>query len=93
MILPGVVGTNGVKESWLATGMQFYMAKVIAENVYGKRGYSMDEAQEDMNWLERQYPLPAVDDLLRNFTHLYNSSGQNEQISKPIHEYHDPIGA
>ncbi len=93
MYLPGMMGTNGVKESWLATGMQMYLAKAASEMVYGKRGYSLDEARAEMNWLERQYPLPGIDELLRNFTHLYNQSGQNEPIAKPIYEYRDPIGA
>lgn len=90
---PGLVGTNGVKESWLASGLQVYMGKSFSEKMHGPRGYEMDLAQEDMNWLERQYPLPSLDEVVRNLTHLYNASGQNEPIAKEIYEYHDPIGA
>ncbi|MFQ5639400.1 MAG: M1 family aminopeptidase, partial [bacterium] len=92
LYFPGLVGTNGVKESWLAKGIVVYMGKSYSEKIYGKRGYELEEAQEDMNFLERQYPLPTLDAALRNFTRLYSESGQNEPISKEIHKYNDPIG-
>ncbi|MFQ5675840.1 MAG: M1 family aminopeptidase, partial [bacterium] len=92
LYFPGLVGTNGVKESWLAKGIVISMGKSYSEKIYGKRGYELEEAQEDMNFFERQYPLPSLDEALRNFTRLYSESGQNEPISKEIHKYHDPIG-
>jgi hypothetical protein len=92
IFFPGIVGTNGVQESWLAKGIQVYMGKSQMEVIHGKRGYSREKAQEEMNWFERQYPLPTLDGLLRNLTRFYMESGQNEAISKPIHKYKDPIG-
>ncbi|MFQ5605001.1 MAG: M1 family aminopeptidase, partial [bacterium] len=93
MYFPGLVASNGVKESWLAKGIQVYMGKSFSEKTYGARGYDMDDAQEDMNWFERQYPLPSFDAVLRNFTRLYMESGQNEPISNSIHKYKDPLSA
>ncbi len=90
---PGMVASNGVKEAWLAKGLQIYMGKLISEQTFGKQGYDLSEAREEMNWLERQYPLPSFDNILRNITRMYMESGQNEPISKAIHEYKDPIGA
>ncbi|MCG8608826.1 hypothetical protein MJD09_28045 [bacterium] len=90
---PGIVGTNGVEESWLAKGIQVYMGKSLMEVIHGKRGYSREKAQEEMNWFEKQYPMPTLDDLLRNLARFYMESGQNEAISKPIHKYKDPVGA
>ncbi len=90
--VPGMVATNGVKESWLSTGMQTYLGKSLSEKKYGPKGYDTEEAQEDMNWLERNYPLPSIDGLLRNLTHLYSESGANEPISQRIDEYRDPVG-
>ncbi len=92
LYFPGMVGTNGVKESWLAKGIVVYMAKSYSEKKYGKRGYDLDEAQEEMNFFEKQYPLPTLDGFIRNFTRLYTESGQNEPISKEVHKYNDPIG-
>lgn len=89
---PGMVGSNGVTESWLAKGLQVYMGKSFSEKVHGKRGYDIKEAQEDMSWFEKQYPLPTLDDLVRNVTRLYMESGQNEPISNTIYGYKDPIG-
>ena len=91
--LPGTVATNGVTETWIARGMQVYLGKAMSERVYGPKGYDIGDAQEDMNWLERQYPLPTIDGLLRNLAHIYSQSGQNEAISKPIYGYKDPISA
>ncbi|MFQ5650045.1 MAG: M1 family aminopeptidase [bacterium] len=90
---PGLVGTNGAKEPWLANGLQVYMGKSFSEKKYGRRGYDYNEAREEMSWIERQYPLPTLDQAVRTFTRLYSESGQNEPISKEIHEFHDPIGA
>ncbi len=91
MYIPGLVATNGVKEAWLANGLQVYMGKTYMEKIFGPRGYAKNEAQKEMNWLEKQYPLPSVDEVLRNLTHLYNASGQNEPISKKINAYSDPL--
>lgn len=90
---PGMVASNGVRESWLAKGLQVYMGKSYSEKMYGKKGYDVKDAQEDMNWLQKQYPLPSLDELFRNFSRLYMESGQNEPISKEIHKYNDPISA
>ena len=92
LYFPGMVSTNGVKESWLAKGIVVYMGKSYSEKKYGKRGYDLDDAQEEMNFFERQYPLPTLDGAIRTFTRLYSESGQNEPISKEIHKYNDPIG-
>lgn len=93
LYVPGMVGTNGVKESWLARGILVYMGKSYAEKKYGKRGYDLDDAQEEMNFFQKQYPLPTLDGAIRTFTRLYSESGQNEPISKEIHKYTDPISA
>ena len=92
LYFPGMVGTNGVKESWLAKGIVVYMGKSFSEKKYGKRGYDLNEVQEEMNFFQKQYPLPTFDAFMRNFTRLYSESGQNEPISKEVHKYNDPIG-
>lgn len=91
MYLPGVVGTNGVNETWIAKGLGAFMGKKISEFRYGARGYPMEKAREEMNWLQRQYPLPTIDEAMRNFSLLYMQSGQNEAIAKKVNEYKDPI--
>ena len=91
--IPGKVGVNGFKEPWISGGLKVFLGKSLSEKAYGRRGYDMNEAQEDMNWLERQYPLPTLDALLKNLSHLYSASGQNEPIANEINGYHDPIGA
>ena len=93
MYIPGMVGTNGVKESWIAKGLAIYYGKKMAEWRWGKQGYGQQEAREEMNWLERQYPLPSLDNIFRNFSLLYKASGQDEAISKKINHYKDPVGA
>lgn len=90
--VPGLVSVDGYSNAWLVKGLQMYMGKSIQEKMYGKRGYDHDEAQEDMSWLERQYPLPSMDGIFRTLTQLYSESGQNEPISKKINEYYDPLG-
>ncbi len=93
MYFPGLVGTDGVKEAWLANGLQVTMGKAALEMIHGKRGYDLKQVQSEMSWFERRYPLPSLDAWLRSFTLMYNETGQNEPISKAIHKYHDPIGA
>ncbi|RMD98644.1 MAG: hypothetical protein D6814_07135, partial [Calditrichaeota bacterium] len=93
LYVPGMVATNGVKESWLAKGLSVYMAKKFMEHKYGPRGYNLNQAKKDMDWFQRQYPLPTLDQVFRTFARFYMNSGQNEPISKPIHKYRDPIGA
>ncbi|NIR52148.1 hypothetical protein GWO43_26455 [candidate division KSB1 bacterium] len=92
MFVPGIVASNGVKESWLAKGLRVYMGKSFAETLYGERGYDIKEAQEDMNWFEKQYPLPTLDQLLRNISRLYMESGQDEPIANTIYGYKGPVG-
>jgi len=89
--LPGVVGSNGIQESWLAKGLQMYMGKRFSEKTYGRQGYDTREVRQEMSWLERQYPLPSLDELLRNFTRMYMESGQDEPIANAIHQYKDPF--
>ena len=91
--VPGRAGTNGFRESWIASGLKVFLGKSLSEKAYGRRGYDLNEARKDMNWLERRYPLPTLDALLKNLSHLYNASGQNEPIANEINEYRDPIGA
>ncbi|MCA9734417.1 hypothetical protein KC799_19945 [candidate division KSB1 bacterium] len=90
-ILPGRVSVNTIEEGWISKGLSLYVGKKFNEQKWGKRGYDLEEAQEDQNWIERRYPLPSLDQLMKDFTRLYMSSGQNEAISKPIHKYSDPI--
>jgi len=92
LYFPAMVASNGVKSAWMARGLSMYLAKAMNEQQYGKRGYDQKEAREDMNFFERQYPLPSLDNFFRNFARLYMDSGQNEPIANEIHEYRDPIG-
>ncbi len=91
LYFPAIVASNGVKSAWMARGLAMYLAKAMNEQQYGKHGYDQKEAQEDMNFFERQYPLPSLDNFFRNFARLYMDSGQNEPIANEIHEYSDPI--
>lgn len=91
LYFPALVASEGLKSAWMARGLAMYFAKALNEQQYGKRGYDMKEAQADMNLLERQYPLPSLDQALRNFARLYMDSGQNEPIANEIHEYRDPV--
>ena len=90
--VPATVSIDGVKESWIPKGLAIYFGKAYSEFKYGKLGYDAADANKDRDWLERQYPLPALDELLRNFTRLYINSGQNEPIANSIHNYKDPLG-
>jgi hypothetical protein len=92
LFFPGMVASNGVKSAWMAAGLTMYFGKALNEQQYGKRGYDVQDAQADMNFFERQYPLPSLDQALRNFARLYMDSGQDEPIANEIHEYRDPIG-
>jgi len=47
--IPGIVATNGVRDAWLANGLQVYMGKQMSERIYGERGYEMDRAQDFIN--------------------------------------------
>ncbi len=92
LYFPAMVASNGLKSAWMTRGLAMYFAKAMNERQYGKRGYDMKTAQEDMNFFERQYPLPSLDHALRNFARLYMDSGQNEPIANEIHDYRDPVG-
>lgn len=92
LYFPAMVASNGVQSAWMARGLAMYFAKAMNEQRYGKRGYEMNEAQEDLNFFERQYPLPSLDNALRNLARLYMDSGQNEPIANNIYEYRDPVG-
>lgn len=91
LYFPATVANNGLKSAWMTRGLAMYFGKAMNEQQYGKRGYDMKTAQEDMNFFERQYPLPSLDNALRNFARLYMDSGQNEPIANEIHEYRDPV--
>ncbi|MDZ7343574.1 MAG: M1 family aminopeptidase [candidate division KSB1 bacterium] len=89
---PGIVGSNGVKESWMSNGLAFFFAKDFSEKRHGKMGYNADSVRKEMGTFAKLYPLPSLDNLMRNFTHLYMSSGANEPIANAIHQYKDPTG-
>ncbi len=90
-IVPARVSVNSIKEGWMSKGLTFYLGKKFNEQKWGKQGYDIKEAQKDQNFIERRYPLPSMDQLAKDFTRLYMSSGQNEAISQSIHHYSDPI--
>lgn len=93
MLIPGTVSIDGYRESWFSKGLAVYMGKRAAELHYGPRGYQPEQAQEEMNWLQRRYPLPTLDEAFRSFSLLYMNSGRNEAIAKAINAYSDPISA
>jgi hypothetical protein len=45
-----------------------------------------------MGVIAKIYPLPSINDLMRNFTRMYMASGQNEPIANAVHQYKDPPG-
>lgn len=92
LYFPGIVGSNGVRESWLANGLALFFAKNFSEKKHGKLGYDADSARKDMGLFAKLYPLPSINDMLRNFSRLYMTSGQNEPIANSIHQYKDPPG-
>jgi len=92
LYFPGIVGSNGVRESWLANGLALFFAKNFSEQKHGKLGYDADSARKDMGVFAKLYPLPSINDMLRNFTLMYMTSGQNEPIANSIHQYKDPPG-
>jgi hypothetical protein len=92
LYFPGIVGSNGVRESWMADGLAFYFAKNFAEQRHGTLGYDADSARKDLGPLAKLYPLPSINSLLRDFTRMYMSSGQNEPIANAVHDYKDPLG-
>jgi len=92
LYFPGLVGSDGVAESWMSNGLALYFGKDFAEKRHGKLGYNADSARQDMGVFARLYPLPSFDNLLRNFTRMYMSSGQNEPIANAVHKYKDPPG-
>ncbi|MGH7492517.1 MAG: M1 family metallopeptidase [bacterium] len=92
LYFPGIVGSNGVREGWMADGLAFYFAKHFAEQRHGKLGYDADSARKDLGVFAKFYPLPSIDNLLRDFTRMYMNSGQNEPIANAVHQYKDPVG-
>jgi hypothetical protein len=92
LYFPGLVGSDGVHESWMSNGLALFFGKDFAEKRYGKLGYNADSARQDMGVFAKLYPLPSIDNLLRNFTRMYMSSGQNEPIANSVHKYKDPPG-
>ena len=90
-IIPARVSVNTIKEGWLSKGLTFYLGKKFNEQKWGKQGYDIKEAQKDQNFIEKRYPLPSFDQLAKDFTRLYMSSGQNEAISQSINHYSDPV--
>jgi hypothetical protein len=89
---PGIVGSNGVAESWMANGLALFFAKDFSEKKHGKLGYDADSVRKDLGVFAKLYPLPSINELLRNFTRMYMSSGQNEPIANAVHQYKDPSG-
>ena len=92
LYFPGIVGSNGVRESWLANGLALFFAKNFSEQKHGKLGYNADSARKELGVFAKLYPLPSINDMLRNFSRLYMTSGQNEPIANSIHQYKDPPG-
>jgi len=92
LYFPGIVGSNGVREGWMANGLALYFAKNFSEKRHGQLGYNADSARKDLGVFAKFYPLPSINELLRNFTRMYMSSGQNEPIANSIHQYKDPPG-
>jgi hypothetical protein len=92
LYFPGIAGSNGVRESWMANGLAVFFGKDFSERRHGKLGYNADSARKDMGVFAKLYPLPSIDGLLRNFSRLYMNSGMNEPIANSIHQYKDPPG-
>ncbi len=92
LYFPGMVGSNGVRESWMTDGLALYFAKNFSETRHGKLGYEADSARKDLGVFAKFYPLPSMNNLLRDFTRMYMNSGQNEPIAQAVHEYKDPVG-
>ncbi len=92
MYMPAMLATNGYKEAWMAKGFGVFLGKKASEFAYGARGYEMEEAQEEMSWWQKRYPLPSFDQVMRNITLLYRDSGQDEAISQKTDDYKDPVG-
>ena len=92
LYFPGIVGSNGVRESWLANGLALFFAKNFSERKHGQLGYDADSARKEMGLFAKLYPLPSMNEMLRNFSRLYMTSGQNEPIANSIHQYKDPPG-
>lgn len=93
MYVPGVTSLDGVRQSWFSKGLSTFLGKRANEQRYGSHGYPEKDAKSEMNWWQRRYPLPSLDQAMRNFSLLYMESGQNEAISKSINDYSDPISA
>lgn len=91
--IPGVLATNGFREGWMGRGLAVYLGKAFAEKIYGKLGYDEKEAKKEQDWIERRYPLPSIDAVLRNFALLYKNSGQDEGIANTASGYKDPLSA
>jgi hypothetical protein len=92
LYFPGLVGSNGVAESWMANGLALFFAKDFSGRKHGKLGYDADSARKELGIFAKLYPLPSINDLMRNFTRMYMNSGQNEPIANAIHQYKDPPG-
>ncbi|MDZ7292251.1 MAG: M1 family aminopeptidase [candidate division KSB1 bacterium] len=92
LYFPGIVGSDGARESWMINGLALYFAKDFAAKRHGKLGYDADSARKDLGVFAKLYPLPSIDGLLRNFTRMYMNSGQNEPIANSIHQYKDLPG-
>jgi hypothetical protein len=92
LYFPGIVGSNGVRESWMSNGLALFFGKDFSEKRHGKLGYNADSARKDMGVFAKLYPLPSIDGLLRNFSRMYMNSGMNEPIANSIHQYKDPPG-
>jgi len=86
----GILANNEHKEAWLDEGGTEFQTHWYLETHYGKLGYNREERLRRAPWFVKKfYPLNSRRQSRENYTILYMTSGFDEPISKPAHEFRD----
>jgi hypothetical protein len=88
----GVLANNEQTEAWLDEGLTTFQTKWYMEKRYGRLGYDKKELLKNLPFFVKFYELPSIKQLVNNAAQMYMSSGHDEPISKPAHEFRDLSG-
>lgn len=85
------LANDEVREAWLDEGLTVFQTKWYLEEKYGRFGYDHAEILKNAPSFLRWYKLPTLKQLLVNFLQMYQSTGHDEPIARPVHGFTDPM--